>query len=107
MSGQMLPVVDEHKCKACNKCVKACPKKLFTLVPITAKVHVACRSHDTGRDTKSVCAVGCIACRLCEKACKFDAIHVLDNLAAIDYHKCTSCGECVRVCPTKTIMEKK
>ena len=103
MSGEELPVVKEAKCKACNKCVQACPKKLFSLVPIVGKVYVACSSHDLGKDTKAVCPVGCIACRLCEKACKFDAINVLDNLAVIDYTKCTSCGECVNVCPMKTI----
>ncbi|MDP2941878.1 MAG: RnfABCDGE type electron transport complex subunit B [Candidatus Omnitrophota bacterium] len=102
-----LPVVDEKKCKACNKCVAACPKKLFTLAPVTGKVYVACGSHDAGKDTREVCPVGCIACGLCQKACKFDAIHVLDNLAVIDYQKCTSCGECARVCPMKTIRIKQ
>lgn len=104
MSSGGLPVVDINKCKACNKCVQACPKKLFSLVPLTGIVSVACSSHDLGKDTKVVCLVGCIACRLCEKACSFDAIHVIDNLAVIDYHKCTSCGECVKVCPMKTIL---
>jgi len=126
MSQGGLPVVNDAKCKACNKCVEVCPKKLFTLIPAKAKVYpvrdktpeatagclrqpisngvyIACSSHDTGKDTKTVCPVGCIACRLCEKACKFDAIHVIDNLAVIDYHKCTSCGECVKVCPVKCI----
>lgn len=103
MSVEGLPVVDINKCKACNKCVDACPKKLFTLLPVKSNVYVACRSLDSGRDTKAVCPVGCIACKLCEKACKFDAIHIVDNLAAIDYTKCTSCGECVRVCPVKCI----
>jgi RnfABCDGE-type electron transport complex B subunit len=104
MSNEGLPVVDKDKCMACNKCVLICPKKLFSLVPVTHKVIVSCSSHDTGRQTKSVCPVGCIACSLCEKACKFDAIHVIDNLAVIDYNKCTSCGECVKVCPMKTIL---
>lgn len=103
MSADALPIVDPDKCRACNKCVKACPKKLFTLIPVTGKVYVACRSRDSGKDTRAVCPVGCIACRLCEKACKFDAIKVVDNLAVIDYHKCTSCGECVKACPMKTI----
>jgi len=103
MSDEGLPLVDRNKCKACNKCVKICPKKLFSLVPLVQNVYVACSSHDLGKETKAVCPVGCIGCRLCEKACKFDAIHVIDNLAVIDYNKCTSCGECVKVCPMKTI----
>jgi Na+-translocating ferredoxin:NAD+ oxidoreductase RNF subunit RnfB len=103
MSEEGLPVVDTKKCKACNKCVVACPKKLFALVPVSNKVYVACSSHDPGKDTKAVCPVGCIACGLCAKACKFDAIVVIGNLAVIDYNKCTSCGECVKVCPMKTI----
>lgn len=107
MSADGLPVVDKNKCKACNKCVQACPKKLFTLMPVTHSVYVACSSHDSGKDTKLFCPVGCIACKRCEKVCKFEAIHVLDNLAVIDYAKCTSCGECVKVCPMKTIRAAK
>jgi RnfABCDGE-type electron transport complex B subunit len=107
MSQDNLPIVDKNKCKACNKCVLACPKKLFTLIPVSSQVYVACSSHDLGKDTKAVCPVGCIACKLCEKACKFDAIHVIDNLAIIDYNKCTSCGECVKVCPVKCIRVKE
>ncbi len=103
MSAEGLPVVDKVKCRSCNKCVLACPKKLFSLVSVSNIVYVACSSHDAGREVKAVCSVGCIACKLCEKACKFDAIHVIDNLAVIDYHKCTSCKECVKVCPSKTI----
>jgi len=103
MSEEALPVVDKIKCRSCNRCVLVCPKKLFSLVSVTYPVYVACSSHDFGKDVKNVCAVGCIACKLCERACKFDAIHVIDNLAVIDYHKCTSCKECVKVCPAKTI----
>jgi ferredoxin len=106
MSDEALPVVDRNKCKACNKCVEACPKKLFSLVPVAHKVYVACSSHDLGKDTKAVCPVGCIACRKCEQVCPVDAIHVIDNLAVIDYHKCTSCGECVKACPMKTILTR-
>ncbi len=104
MSGEGLPIVDRDKCRACNKCVLICPKKLFTLIPVTQSVFVACSSHDPGNATKAVCPVGCIACKLCEKACEFDAIHVIDKLAIIDYNKCTSCGACEKVCPMKTIL---
>jgi len=103
MSKEALPVVNPQKCKACNKCVAACPKKLFFLIPVIHTVYVACVSHDTGKDTKEACPSGCIGCKLCEKTCKFDAIHVEENKAVISYHKCTSCKECVRVCPRKTI----
>jgi electron transport complex protein RnfB len=103
MSQEDLPVVDKNKCKACNKCVVACPKKLFSLIPVTHSVYVACSSHDIGKDTRAACPVGCIVCRKCEQACSSDAIHVIDNCAVIDYAKCTSCAECVKVCPMKTI----
>ncbi len=103
MSGEGLPQIDKIKCRSCNKCVLACPKGLFSLVSVVYPVYVACSSHDSGCDVKNVCSVGCISCKLCEKACKFDAIHVINNLAVIDYHKCTSCKECVKVCPAKTI----
>lgn len=103
MNEENLPVVDQDKCTACGKCVAICPKKLFSLALFPKKVYVACSSHDTGKDTRVICSTGCIACKMCEKACKFDAIHVIDNLAVIDYHKCTVCGACVKVCPMKTM----
>jgi Na+-translocating ferredoxin:NAD+ oxidoreductase RNF subunit RnfB len=107
MSEDGLPLVDKNKCRACGKCVLICPKKLFTLIPVTHDVYIACSSYDLGKDTHLVCSVGCIACRKCEQVCPSDAIHVVDNLAVIDYQKCTSCGECVKICPTKTIRRRE
>lgn len=106
MSDEGIPVVDEKRCRACNKCVAICPKKLFTLIPATGRVYVACRSHDTGKYTRLACPVGCIACRKCEQICPAGAIKVIDNVAVIDYKKCTSCGKCVEVCPTKAIRKR-
>ena len=100
-----IAAVDPEKCTACGLCVKACPKILITMVPYKNKVHVDCHSKDPGRDVRKYCKPGCIACKLCEKACKFDAIHVRNNLAFIDYVKCTQCGDCVGVCPTKCIID--
>ena len=47
--------------------------------------------------------MACIACRICEKNCPSDAIHVINNLAVIDYPKCTQCNICVEKCPQKSI----
>ena len=41
----------------------------------------------------------CIGCRMCEKTCKFDAIHVIDGVAKIDYDKCKNCKMCTKACP--------
>lgn len=44
-------------------------------------------------------AANCTGCRICEKYCAHDAVHVgNDRIAAIDYVKCTGCGQCVAVC---------
>jgi len=41
----------------------------------------------------------CVGCRLCEKSCAHDAIHVgADKKATIDYSKCLGCGQCIAVC---------
>ncbi|MDY3619233.1 MAG: RnfABCDGE type electron transport complex subunit B [Agathobaculum sp.] len=95
--------VDEEKCVACGKCVAACPKKLINLVPESKKVHVNCMNRDKGPEVMKVCSVGCIACKMCEKTCKFDAIHVENGVAKIDYDKCKNCKMCAKVCPKSCI----
>lgn len=102
-----IAVVDKEKCVACGKCVKECPKNIIELVPYDARHLVQCCSKDKGKDVKLVCGVGCIACKLCEKACEFDAIKVENNIAHIDYEKCTNCGACAEKCPTKIILRTK
>lgn len=98
-----IAVVDREKCVSCGKCVKECPKNLIELVPYDSRVHVECSSKDKGVSVKSACSKGCIGCMLCEKNCKFDAIHVEENIAHIDYSKCINCGLCAMKCPTKVI----
>jgi RnfABCDGE-type electron transport complex B subunit len=96
-------VVDKEKCVACGKCVATCPRGLITLVPYKAEHLVQCSSHDKGPDVKKKCDVGCIGCTLCTKQCEFDAIHMDNNVAVIDYEKCTNCGKCAAKCPAKVI----
>ena len=53
-----------------------------------------------GADARKACKNACIGCKKCEKACQNGAITVENNLAVIDYTKCTNCGACVKECPT-------
>ena len=95
--------VIKGKCVGCKACVNTCPKNIIEMVPYSAEVHVVCANKQKGAEVRKYCNVGCIACKLCEKACEFDAIHVIDNLAVIDYSKCTNCGACAAKCPRKII----
>lgn len=97
-------VVDKETCKACGKCIDACPKKLITLIPYDAKHVVACSSHDKGPVTMKACTVGCIGCQLCKKNCLADAIVIDEFNATIDQEKCTGCGACKEKCPKKAIV---
>jgi RnfABCDGE-type electron transport complex B subunit len=101
-------IIDNDKCTGCGACVKACPRKLIDLVPISKKVHILCASHDRGADAKKACgnSTACIGCTMCVKKCPVDAISMKDNLAVIDYDKCISCGMCASACPTKAIEDQ-
>ena len=99
-----IAVVDKEKCKACGKCVSRCPKHLIELVPYRAEQHVQCASRDKGKTLMQACKVGCIGCKKCEKECPQQAVTVTDNVAHIDYAKCTNCGTCASVCPRKIIV---
>lgn len=96
-------VVDKEACKACRKCVAACPKNLIELVPYESDHLVRCSSKGKGKEVMDACSVGCIGCKLCEKNCEAGAITVEDNIAHIDYSKCTGCGVCAEKCPKKII----
>lgn len=95
--------VNREKCVGCGACTNACPKKVIQLVPESSRVYVGCSSLDMGKVVNQVCSTGCIACKLCEKECKFDAIHVEGNLAKIDPSKCKNCTLCAKKCPRHII----
>jgi uncharacterized Fe-S center protein len=41
----------------------------------------------------------CTGCKICEKYCAHDAIHVgKDKIAAIDNTQCVGCGQCIALC---------
>ncbi len=112
MDDNGLPVVLREKCTGCGKCVKACPRDIISLVDNRFDVYVLCRNREKAPVMKRGCAVGCIACGLCDKACREvfkdrpeigTAIEVKNFLAEIDYDKCINCFKCVEVCPVPVI----
>lgn len=85
MGEDGLPVVDREKCTGCGACVRTCPKNLFTLLPDTVSIYLACSSHEKGKAVKEVCSVGCIGCGICVKVMQSDEIEMKDNLPSINY----------------------
>lgn len=100
-------IINDEKCTGCGACVKACPRDLIELVPLSRKVHILCTSHDKGVEAKKRCGnkTACIGCGLCIKNCPVEAIEMRDELAIINYAKCISCGLCATKCPTKAIVD--
>ncbi len=98
-----IAVIDKEKCTACKMCIGVCPKKVIDLVPYDQQVMVKCRSNDSGKEVRSQCSIGCIGCQICVKNCPSGAITFENNLAKINYDKCTNCGICAEKCPTKAI----
>ena len=98
-----LATVNLDKCVACTLCVTTCPKHLIEIVPSCKAPRVSCASLDPGRAVRQVCSIGCIACKLCEKACAQGAVTMEDNLPKWDYSKCIHCGACAEKCPKKVI----
>jgi electron transport complex protein RnfB len=49
------------------------------------------------------CKFGCLGFGDCTSACKFDALHIVDGLAVVDYERCTGCTACSKACPRNLI----
>lgn len=97
--------VDADKCTGCMQCVEVCPRKVIIPVTYHTDIVIACSNRERGAYTRKICDIGCVGCHLCEKQCDYDAIHVIHNLATIDYSKCVSCGRCAAVCPRHLISD--
>ena len=97
--------VDREKCTGCMSCAAACPRNLIVAMPYKNEMYVSCASVAKPKISAKVCGNGCIGCKKCEKICHADAIHVVNNLAVIDYDKCVSCGLCAATCPRHIIRD--
>lgn len=95
--------ISPDKCKSCGLCVKACPKKLITIVPVKKQAVVMCSNCDKGAAAGKVCKTSCIACMKCAKACPSKAIKLENFHASVNPKLCTGCGECQKVCPKNCI----
>ena len=109
MEGSLARIIAE-KCTGCGLCVKACPNKLISIEKAGAAdafVFIACKNIEKGAVTRKKCSRGCIACTKCVKECPEKAISMADNLAVINYTKCSRCGKCAEVCMIKCILTMK
>jgi Na+-translocating ferredoxin:NAD+ oxidoreductase RNF subunit RnfB len=51
----------------------------------------------------NACPFGCMGLGTCVRVCPFDAMSIVDGLAAIDPEKCVGCGACVSACPKSVL----
>ena len=101
-----LAVVDYEKCIGCKACVKACPKKLISMVPYKEDdmLIIACSNKDRAGDVKTACTVGCIGCKACAR--KNELIDMAGNLPVINYDNHddeVDYESIIDKCPTNTI----
>lgn len=105
MNDVGLPVVIPEKCTACGDCVEACPKDLFTLMPLEQKLLVQCKNLLEGDDATNVCAVACNGCGRCAADGAPGLIEIVNGLAIVDYDKNAQASvDAIKRCPTGAIV---
>ncbi len=105
MNDVGLPVVIPEKCTACGDCVEACPKDLFTLMPLEQKLIVQCKNLLEGEEATDACAAACNACGRCAADGAPGLIAMVNGLAVIDYAKnALASPDAIKRCPTNAIV---
>ena len=56
-----------------------------------------------GGKSNKLCTFACIGLGNCEKACQFDAMHIVNGVAKVDRSKCVGCGACADACPKSLV----
>lgn len=88
-------------------------------IPVRAIVHCGAHTGDRLKSTEyrgekrcaaahqvagvQGCTFGCLGFGDCVRACNYDAIHIVDGLATVNYENCVGCGACSKVCPRDII----
>ena len=62
-------------------------------------VHDCLAATKVGGRGHTICKYGCLGFGNCVEACKYDAIHVVDGVARVDFDKCVGCMSCAAACP--------
>jgi len=105
MNDDGLPVVRPDLCTACNDCVEICPKGLFTIMPVSYKLIVQCRSLLEGDAALERCSVACNACARCVVDAEPGLITMKNNLPVIDYSQnAQASSKATARCPTRAIV---
>lgn len=56
-----------------------------------------------GGQGDKLCTRACIGLGSCVKACKYEALSIVDGIAKVDGEKCVGCGACAAACPKDLI----
>ena len=105
MDANGLPVVDPVKCTACGDCVRACPKELFTILPLASPLLVQCKNLIAGDEILAQCRVACTACGKCALDAAEGLISVASGVAVVNYERIGLAEHrAVERCPTGAIV---
>ena len=67
-------------------------------------LHDCLAATKVGGNGPTVCKFGCLGFGNCVKACKYDAISIVNGVAKVDTEKCVGCMACAAACPRKLIV---
>ncbi len=87
--------------------------KLFAVVHCGAHTNDRLKTHEYRGEKRCAaahqvagvqgCTFGCLGFGDCVRACHYDAMHIKDGLATVDFNNCIGCGACSKVCPRTII----